>query len=91
MGFDVDLMVSQAGLGLCIEILYRSEGDSGSTWRVVEPYSINDIWEGRRIAKSLFFAWDIEKDDHIRSYDISKIEDTKVSLVISALRFPLDV
>ena len=92
MGYDEELVISQGTAGLCVEILYRSRGDSVSTWRVIEPYSTASV-EIAGVWHDYLYGWDIdpEKNDHIRSYDIEKIEETKASSVPSENRFDFEI
>lgn len=93
MGLNKSIVKQQADAGMCVKIGYESERQ-GLKVRTVEPYSyrMKMAWfRGVRVEAEFLLAWDIEDNDHIRSYRVVAITSTASSDVPSKNRFDVEI
>lgn len=72
MGFDINDIIRSAFELRILKIRYRSSNGT-YRWRWVEPYKNIEI-DGH----TYLFCYDVDKDDTIRLYRMSRISDTEV-------------
>ena len=82
---DEEIVMQQARKNLTIKIRYASSGEREKT-RKLEPYSYRIIG-----GKRFLMAIDVNKRDHIRSFRVDKVSDTKASLKKSRLTWTVEI
>jgi len=81
-----EILVTAAMTGKCVLVTYRSEGDNIPFNRLVEPYSYRS-----EAGKTFLMAFDLDHNDHIRSYDVSEIFGFGPSAINSQLRWEVEI
>lgn len=83
---DEEIVMQQARKNLTINIQYQGSGDSSPKTRRLEPYSYRVLG-----GKKFLMAIDINKRDHIRSFDVNKVSETEASTKLSQLIYPVEI